>query len=134
MANRLNHDLIIKYLNYLYDSIESLYSKRDLNKQDIELYIKEFNAFKNKVNQENRIHSSFKEKLDSIKIEVKRNPRKSRLRIFLEKVFFFINISNISLAMWYDDISMKDRRIIVEDIRNQMSHFMFNINNTKIFI
>ena len=133
MPERLTHDVVIKYLKYLYDSIESLYSKRDLSKQDIELYQREFNSFKDKVYQESRIHTSFKEMLNSIKIEIKGNPRKSKVRRIFEKVFFFINISNISLAMWYDDIKMKDRRIIVENIRNQLSHIMFNINNIKIF-
>jgi len=134
MDKRLNQELVIKYINYLYDTIESLYYKRDLNKQDIELFIKDFNYFKEKVNQEIRIHSSFKEKLNSMKFEINKNPRKSNLRLILEKIFFFINFNSISMILLHDDVIRKDRRIIVEEIRNQMSHFMFELNNMKIFI
>ena len=131
MEKKLDKDLIVKYIKYLNDTIESLYAKHDLNKQDIELFIKEFNGFKERVNQENQIHSSFKERLNSMKFEIKRNPRKSKLRFILEKVFFFVNIS--TMAILQDDINRKDRRIIVEEIRNQLSHLLFNINNIRIF-
>ncbi|GEM_PF-5151027 len=127
MDKRLDQELVVKYLKYLYATIDSLYYKRDLNKKDIESFIKEFNRFKEKVNQESRISPSFKRKLNSLKFEIKRNPRKSNLRHILEKFFFFINFNSISMLLWYDDISKKDRKIMVEEIRNQMSHFIFDL-------
>jgi hypothetical protein len=134
MDKRLNKYLVRKYIKYLNDTIESLYSKHDLTKEEIELFMREFNGFKEKVNQESQIHHSFKEKINSIKFEIKRNPRKSKIRFILEKVFFFLNFSSLSMGILYDDINRKDRGIIVEEIRNQISHLAFKINDMRIFI
>jgi folate-binding Fe-S cluster repair protein YgfZ len=105
MDKRLNKYLVRKYIKYLNDTIESLYSKHDLTKEEIELFMREFNGFKEKVNQESQIHHSFKEKINSIKFEIKRNPRKSKIRFILEKVFFFLNFSSLSMGILYDDIN-----------------------------
>ena len=134
MEKRLNKELVYKYIKYLNDSIESLHSKHDLGKEEIELFLREFNSFKDKVNQENQIHPSFKEKINLIKFETKKNPRKSWFRIILEKLFFFVNLSSLTFGLLYDEISRKDRKIIVEEIRNQLSHLAITINEIKIFI
>ena len=105
MDKRLNKYLVRKYIKYLNDTIEFLYSKHDLTKEEIELFMREFNGFKEKVNQESQIHHSFKEKINSIKFEIKRNPRKSKIRFILEKVFFFLNFSSLSMGILYDDIN-----------------------------
>ncbi len=134
MEKRLNKELVQKYIKYLNDSIESLHSKRDLNKEEIELFIREFNDFKEKVNKENQIHHTFKEEINSIQFETKRNPRKSKLRFILEKLFFFLNFNSLTFGLLYDDVNRKDRKIIVEEIRNQISHLAFKIHEIKIFI
>ena len=121
-------NLVIKYIRYLYDTIDSIYSQRYTDKEALVNFQNEFERFRERINNEPSIHKDLKLKINMLKIEIAHNPRENSTSKLRDMLLFFLG--SRPLRQLRDD---SNKNAIVSEIRNQLSHLLFGIEETRIF-
>ncbi len=122
----LDKNLVNKYLLYFKNNGCLLLSKSDLKLLELVQFSREFQAFKNQINDNNQISSDFKSRINEMDFDLSNIEYDNDLKYFFRRFFYelILRRDNVDFIKSYKKLSR---------FYEQIDHLNFNIYNINIF-
>ncbi len=127
----MNRQLIHKYLHFLADFSDQLVSQHSLAKPELESLDKEFKRFVQAISADPTIDPRFLEKLTSIQLNPKKNPRRSTGDKLI-KLLTLRSRGSLDAELVNAELAETDTRDVIREFRDRMSHLLYAIDTYQL--